>query len=144
MFAYFDALLTAMRAYPTLLQVSGVIGSVIYVGGFAFVQSGKTCGNGALYSASKIVAAFLVLVSLVGAFNLGAFLVQIGFIGFGLLGLFRQMKLRRVAIPPNANAPSAPASQESLQATSDWRIRPPARVRGKPVPPCPAAAALTL
>ncbi|MGJ8605269.1 MAG: CBU_0592 family membrane protein [Marivita sp.] len=85
-----SALLDLMRAYPTALQACGVMGSVIYVGGFALVQSGRTCGNGPVYSASKIVAAILVLVSLVGAFNLGAFLIQIGFITFGLWGFVRR------------------------------------------------------
>lgn len=87
--------LDTMRAYPELLSVSGVVGSIIYISGFALVQSGRTCGNGSLYSASKIIAAFLVLVSLVGAFNLGAFIIQVGFIIFGLVGLGRQFSSKR-------------------------------------------------
>lgn len=83
---FFDTL----RAYPVLLNASGVFGSIIYISGFALVQSGRTCGNGPIYSASKIIAAILVLISLVGAFNLGAFIIQVGFIIFGVLGLRRQ------------------------------------------------------
>ncbi|MDV7142943.1 hypothetical protein R3X27_09615 [Tropicimonas sp. TH_r6] len=75
---------------PIVLQISGVIGSFIYVGGFALVQCDRACGNGTAYAVSKIIAACLVLLSLVGAFNLGAFLIQIGFIWFGLWGLWRR------------------------------------------------------
>ena len=76
--------------YLDALQICGVIGAVIYVGGFALVQVGHACGNGTGYSLSKIIAAVLVLASLSGAFNLGAFLIQVGFIVFGLWGLFRR------------------------------------------------------
>lgn len=43
-------LLEAMRAYPDLLQTCGVIGSMMYVGGFALVQTGRICGNGPYYT----------------------------------------------------------------------------------------------
>ncbi|AKI01336.1 hypothetical protein IMCC20628_02639 [Hoeflea sp. IMCC20628] len=88
-------LFDTMRAYPDLLSASGVVGSIIYISGFALVQSGRTCGNGPLYSASKVIAAILVLISLVGAFNLGAFIIQVGFITFGLVGLGRQFSSKR-------------------------------------------------
>ena len=73
-----------------------------YINGFALVQRGRTCGNGPLYSGSKVIAAFLVLISLVGAFNLGAFIIQVGFITFGLMGLGRQFSSKRGGtFPPN-------------------------------------------
>ncbi|NDR57321.1 CBU_0592 family membrane protein [Aliiruegeria sabulilitoris] len=75
---------------PLLLQICGVIGSIVYVGGFALVQCDIACGNGTAYSVSKIIAAALVLLSLIDSFNLAAFLIQIGFIGFGLWGLARR------------------------------------------------------
>ncbi len=94
--------LDTMRAYPDLLTASGVVGSIIYISGFALVQRGRTCGNGSLYSASKVIAAILVLISLVGAFNLGAFIIQVGFITFGLMGLGRQFSSKRGGtFPPN-------------------------------------------
>ncbi len=87
--------LEILAGYPWLLQLGGVIGSAIYVGGFALVQCGYTCGNGAGYSLSKIVAALLVLASLIDAFNLGAFLIQVGFIFFGLVGMLRRGEATR-------------------------------------------------
>lgn len=147
--AYLDAILSAMRAYPDLLQVSGVLGSIIYVGGFALVQSGKACGNSAAYSMSKVIAATLVLISLVGAFNLSAFLIQIGFIGFGVLGLVRQIRERAstghpASTPPIAYAPRGPVFQDSEQGTSDWGNHPRARAYDRPIQPFPDAAAPTL
>lgn len=149
-----SALLDLMRAYPDLLQLSGVIGSVIYVGGFALVQSGRTCGNGAVYSASKVIAALLVLISLVGAFNLGAFLIQIGFITFGVIGLFRQGQTKSaIHEDPTASsdvvllrrpigyAPRAPVPQDDWQAICDWERRPPGPVGDTPVRLCPAGIA---
>ncbi|SMX34666.1 CBU_0592 family membrane protein [Actibacterium lipolyticum] len=94
-----------IRAYPDLLELSGVVGSILYVGGFALVQGGVVCGNGKTYALSKIFAALFVLLSLAGAFNLGAFLIQIGFISFGLWGLVRRVEIKDtvpiVRIPEN-------------------------------------------
>ncbi len=90
-----SAFLDTLSAYPDLLNASGVVGSIIYISGFALVQFGQTWGNGPLYSASKMLAAILVLISLVGAFNLGAFIIQVGFIIFGLVGLGRQFWKKR-------------------------------------------------
>jgi predicted membrane protein len=51
-----------------------------------------------LYSLSKIVAALLVLASMIDAFNLGAFLIQVGFIFFGLVGMFRRGETLRSTV----------------------------------------------
>lgn len=150
MFANLDIGLAALRAYPDILQAAGVAGSVIYVGGFALVQSGKTCGNGAAYSASKIIAAVLVLLSLVDAFNLSAFLIQVGFIGFGMFGLIRQVLCHKRTQPakaptqPAAYVPHAPETQDVWQVTSDLENHPRARADDTPVRPFPDAAAPAL
>ena len=141
--AALSLVLETMRAYPNMLQVCGVLGSVLYVGGFALVQSGRACGNGPLYSGSKIIAALLVLISLVGAFNLGAFLIQIGFVVFGVVGLVRQTGTPRDVPdlrPPSGYAPSAPALPDDARATSDWGNRPPGQAHDRPVPLCPVGA----
>ena len=142
-----QAFLDALRAHPEILRASGVLGSIIYVGGFALVQYGKACGNGRLYSVSKIFAASLVLISLVGAFNLGAFLIQIGFIFFGIMGVIRQNN----TVGPNgaaasmttasrAHAHPAPQPQDSSPRIFDWQMRPPAQGDGRSIQPCPAFA----
>ena len=143
-----------MMLYPIILQTCGVIGSIIYVGGFALVQSGRTCGNGPAYSASKIIAALLVLVSLVGAFNLGAFLIQVGFIVFGVLGLVRQSSSDAIAPRTQPDRPGTPGvmrpdgcdrtgpdPQGDWPAISGSETNPHARGDGRPVQLCLADVA---
>lgn len=86
-------------SYPTLLQFIGVIGFILYVGGFFLVQNGTVCGNGVLYPLSKVIAAVFVLMSLIGAFNLASFLIQVSYIGIGVYGVamrFRDQRKRRI------------------------------------------------
>ena len=138
-----------MRNYPHILQFFGVLGSILYVGGFALVQTGRICGNGSYYSFNQLTAATLVLISLVGAFNLGAFLIQIGFLSFGSLGLVRRIRMRRAGTyPPGmgvirsvANEPNAPDPRGNWPAISDLENHQHAPGRGRPVQPCPAVAA---
>lgn len=142
-------IIDAMRAYPNLLQMCGVLGSILYVGGFALVQTGRICGNGPYYSCNQLTAATLVLTSLVGAFNLGAFLIQIGFLVFGTIGLVRRMRIRRMGRYPEdtgvirvlSGEPTAPAFPDGLPKTSDWESHRPAPARDRPVQPCLARLA---
>lgn len=92
--------LDIFRAYPTLLQTCGVLGSILYIGGFALLQTGRICANALYYSCNQLTAASLVLISLVGAFNLGAFLIQIGFLFFGAIGLARRLRMSRTGRLP--------------------------------------------
>lgn len=73
-------LLDAIRACPELLQECGMLGLIHYFDGFALVQTGRIFGNGALYPCNLLAASTLVRISLVGAFNLGAVLMQVGFL----------------------------------------------------------------
>jgi hypothetical protein len=50
------------------------------------MQYGRACATGVDRSCSKIIAALLVPVCLIRAFNLGAVLIQIGVKFFGLIG----------------------------------------------------------
>lgn len=144
-----STLLDAMRAYPEILQACGVLGSILYVGGFALVQTGKICGNGALYPCNQLTAATLVLISLVGAFNLGAFLIQVGFLFFGAVGLARRLRMRWQGRYPEgtgislsrSNGPSAPVPRDGLPESCDSETHPPASAHGTQVRYGPAAAA---
>ena len=72
-------------------QAIGILGFVIYVGGFLLVQARLMCGNGLWFPASKVVAALCVICSLSEAFNLATLLVQISFIAIGLGGVARRI-----------------------------------------------------
>ena len=136
-------LLDAMRSYPDVLQLCGVLGSILYVGGFALVQTGRICGNGPYYSCNQLTAATLVLISLVGAFNLGAFFIQVGFLIFGSIGLARKLRMRRQGLYPYgtgvirhaSGGPSAPAPQGDWPKISDLETRPPGQAGDRSVPP---------
>ena len=142
-------LLDAMRAYPEVLQGCGVMGSFLYIGGFALLQMGRICSGGLYYSCNQLMAASLVMISLVGAFNLGAFLIQLGFLFFGVIGLVRRLYLLRTGRFPKGtgliryvpDAPTAPALPDGLPATCDWERRRPGPARDRPVQPALADAA---
>ncbi len=86
-----------VQAYHAVLQIIGAIGCLIYVGGYLLVQSGRVCGNGGGYSASKLIAASFVLASLVTSFNLASFLIQISFIAISIYGLWYRLSGRITA-----------------------------------------------
>lgn len=147
--ASMTGLFEAMRAYPDLLQICGVVGSALYVGGFALVQTGRICGNGPYYSCNQLTAATLVLISLIGAFNLGAFFIQVGFLIFGSIGLVRKLRIRKLGLYPSgtgvidrvSGGPTEPASPDGWPATCDWEKRRPVLAHDRPVQSCLAGAA---
>lgn len=88
-----------LRAYPEALQTIGVIGFLTYLFGFKLVQTGHLCGNGVGYALTTVIAACLVLISLVGAFNLASFLIQVSYIAIGLVGIGMRLARARHAHP---------------------------------------------
>ena len=78
-------------SFPNVTNAIGVAGFVIYIAGFSLVQAGHLCGNGMVYALSNVVAAMLVLISLINAFNIASFLIQISFITTGLFGVIRKL-----------------------------------------------------
>lgn len=90
-------MLAALEPHHFALQLLGALGSLIYVGGYLLVQCGHICGNSATFTASKLLAAVMVLVSLGTAFNLAAFLIQISFIVISIYGLWYRFSGRFAA-----------------------------------------------
>ena len=84
-----------LRQYPNVLDTIGVVGFVTYIVGFKLVQMGHLCGNGIGFAAINVIAACLVLVSLIGAFNLASFLIQVSYIAIGLYGIAWRLNRRR-------------------------------------------------
>lgn len=68
-------------------QFSGIIGFLCYLVAFGSVQLGWLDGNSMAYSLSNVLAASLVAVSLMEAFNLASALIQGSWIIFGIVGL---------------------------------------------------------
>ena len=79
------------------LQMIGVVGFLVYMFSFGWVQFGWLDGNGSLYSMCNVLAASLVAVSLIAEFNLSSALIQGSWILFGLIGLSKRHFLKRQA-----------------------------------------------
>lgn len=83
-------MLDLLRASPDVTNAIGVVGFFLYILGFNLVQVGRMCGNGVAYAATNVIAAAFVLISLVNAFNMASFLIQISFIAIGVVGIARK------------------------------------------------------
>ncbi|MDD9910882.1 MAG: hypothetical protein OXR62_14485 [Ahrensia sp.] len=71
----------------SLMQLFGLAGFATYIGGFTAIQFGLIDGNSRLYSAISILAASLVLASLMEHFNLASALIQVSWITIGCGGI---------------------------------------------------------
>jgi len=85
-------------------QAIGVAGFIVYLASFASLQAKLLDGNGSLYAFLNVIAATLVLVSLMEAFNLASALIQISWIAIGIFGLslkaYRKHTARKAQFPP--------------------------------------------
>ena len=81
---------------PSLMQLTGLVGVVGYIGCFASLQLGLIDGNGRFFTMMSVINASLVLVSLMEHFNFPAAIVQIAWITFGLIGFtLKTIRLHR-------------------------------------------------
>lgn len=86
-----------LQSHPHILQAIGVIGFSLYITAFTLLQTGRICGNSVGYTCFVVTAASCVLISLVTAFNLAAFLIQSSYVCIGLFGLTRRFILKRIS-----------------------------------------------
>ena len=85
-----------IQGYPQILQVIGVFGFSLYITVFTLLQTGRICGNSIGYTCFVVTAASCVLISLVTAFNLAAFLIQSSYDSISRFGLERRFVIRRM------------------------------------------------
>ncbi|OED37972.1 hypothetical protein AB833_21570 [Chromatiales bacterium (ex Bugula neritina AB1)] len=78
-----------------LYEILGLVGVVFYMLAYSLLQLGKINGDGYLYTMLNLVAAVLVLVSLVHQFNLASVIIQLSWIVFSLIGFIRIWYSRR-------------------------------------------------
>lgn len=86
---------TNLGVSPEALRMIGVVGFILYIGGFAALQLEILDGYGPAYSIVNILAATLVLVSLIGEFNLASAMIQVSWIIIGVTGLALRIWQRR-------------------------------------------------
>lgn len=70
-------------------EVIGVAGMVMYLGSYFMLQTGALQSNTATYCIANILAASLVMISLLHDFNLASALIQVSWIAISAIGLIR-------------------------------------------------------
>ena len=101
----------------TIIGLAGVAG---YVGAYALLQLGALDGNGITYALANVVAAGLVLISLINDFNLASAVTQVLWIAIGTVGLVLRV-VRGVPEHPSVEVIAAP------ELTIRGRFSPPER-----------------
>jgi hypothetical protein len=70
-------------------DIAGIIGASLYLGSYGALQTGLLTNRGYLYPALNLVAASLMLVSLMGSFNLWSATIETSWVIFSIVGLLR-------------------------------------------------------
>lgn len=91
------------------LQLIGLLGFLVYILAFGWVQIGWMDGNSAKYSLCNVLAASLVAVSLIAEFNLSSALIQGSWILIGLFGLVKRQYNKGVST--SRSAPPRPSQE---------------------------------
>lgn len=78
----------------------GLLGTVLVVGSYFLLQSGRLSGTGLPYQLINIAGSSGILVSLSGGFNLSVALLQCTWIAISLYGIVRGLRARRTAEKP--------------------------------------------
>lgn len=80
-------------------DVVGMLGSAMVIIAFFMLQAGRLSGTGAAYQWLNFFGAGGVLVSLMGAFNPGVFVLEVTWMAISLFGLWRTWRTRRTKPP---------------------------------------------
>jgi paired small multidrug resistance pump len=75
----------------------GLLGTLLVVGSYFLLQSGRLSGTGLPYQLINIAGSSGILVSLFGGFNLSVALLQFTWIAISLYGIVRGLRARRAA-----------------------------------------------
>lgn len=100
-------MLDLLHTAQPITDAIGIAGFLLYILSFNLVQMGRLCGNSVLYAAMNVAAAAFVLISLVNAFNVASFLIQVSFITIGIVGILRKRQRTRATSNPQLLAQTA-------------------------------------
>ena len=75
----------------------GMAGTLMVLGAFLLLQSGRLSGTGFLYQVLNLFGAAGVLVSLLGTFNVSVFLLELTWVLISGYGMVRSFNARRLA-----------------------------------------------
>lgn len=76
---------------------AGLIGVALVLGAFFALQAEWLRGERLPYQLMNLIGASLIVVSLLFAFNLSAFVIQVAWIGISIYGIARGVRRRRDA-----------------------------------------------
>jgi hypothetical protein len=76
------------------LDLSGNIGVVILIIAYLLLQLNRLSSNGLAYSLLNMMGAGLIALSLLGHFNLSAFLIEIFWVLISFIGIFRFLRIK--------------------------------------------------
>ena len=87
------------------LDLIGNVGVVVLMTTYLLLQLNRMSSNGLGYSLLNAVGASLIVVSLIGNFNLSAFVIEVFWILISLIGIYRHFRLTRhpTGIPDGGN-----------------------------------------
>ena len=86
----------------TFPDVIGLIGVVLYVGAYAGLQVGFFGLSDVRYSALNAIGGIAVLYSLIWSFNLAAFVTQVLWFVFTMVGFVRSRRKNKATSPASA------------------------------------------
>ncbi len=89
----------------SVFEFAGLLGVVFYLGAYLALQLGVLEGSGYPYASLNMLAAALILVSLVDSFNLWSAVIQISWIVISLAGMSLYfMRTRQITFTPEERA----------------------------------------
>lgn len=77
-----------------LVDLLGLVGVVIIVVTYLFLQLGKLSSNALAYSLMNAIGASLIVLSLLVNFNLSALLMEVFWVLISLLGVYRYFRFK--------------------------------------------------
>ena len=80
-----------------LLDFIGNVGVVLLMIAYLMLQLNKISSSGLLYSVLNALGAALIVVSLLGNFNLSAFLIEVFWILISFIGIYRHFRLKTLS-----------------------------------------------
>ena len=84
----------------TIADVVGLFGVALYVGAYAGLQTGFFELSDVRYSLMNAVGGIAVIYSLIWSFNLPAFVTQVLWLIFTIVGFIRSRRKRHMTVPP--------------------------------------------
>jgi hypothetical protein len=77
-----------------LLDLIGNIGVVVLIIAYLMLQLDKLSSNGLAYSLLNAIGAACIVISLLGNFNLSAFIIEVFWVLISFVGIYRYFRMR--------------------------------------------------